>query len=240
MAGLLVTNLSAAPEVLWKQDFGSAKVGPMFEGGAIVEDPIAAGGKSLQLTFAKAGALPGIAAAKDLMLAGTGTIRVWVRGKDLNDVANGLRLTASLVNQVTRRTFSATGAVYAVRAGEKAYRMLPINFDVGDALAPYTLIIAPTWQAQTGDRKPTVWISRMELEGHGASAPFISGLLRTRTMYAPGTPVRIAVTLVNPRKEAFHGKLSAADLFGLEGRRTAPTPPSPLRRAENRVVDLDW
>ena len=72
------------------------------------------------------------------------------------------------------------------------------------------------------------------------NAPFISGLLRTRTMYAPGTPVRIAVTLVNPRKEAFHGKLLAADLFGLEGRRTVADAAVALAPGGKSVVDLDW
>ncbi|MBI4023845.1 MAG: hypothetical protein HY360_02625 [Verrucomicrobia bacterium] len=248
-AGLLGMNLCAAPEVLWKQDFGSAKVGPMFAGGVIVEEPFAKAGKSLQLEFAKEGALPSIATAKDMVLAGTGTLRVWVRGKGLNDVANGLRLTVTLdlsaAAQAGKQTapgrrFQASGMVYGVRTNEKAYRMLPIYFEVGDEPAPYTLSIMATWQTQTGDRKPTVWIERLELEGHGASAPYISGLLRTRFMYAPGTPVQIAVTVVNPTKEAFAGRLAAEDVFGLDGRRKAAETAVSIAAGEKRVVDLAW
>lgn len=239
-AGLVAQGLCAAPEVLWKHDFGSAKLGPVFEGGMVVEDSVSREGKSLQVVFAKAGALPDIVSARDLPLAGTGMIRVWVRGRDLNDVANGLRLTATLHNQTTGRRYLADGMVYAVRSNDKAYRVLPIHFEVGDEPAPYTLTIAPTWQAQTGDRKPAVWIGSIELEGHGKGAPYISGLLRSRTNYAPGTQVQIAVTVVNPTKDTFQGKLLADDLAGLDGRRKAANAPVSLGPGEGRVFDLAW
>jgi len=240
LANLLAVNLWAAPEVLWKHDFGAAKLGPLFAGGDIADDTLAAGGKSLQLAFAKAGALPAIFSAKDIPLAGTGVIRVRVRGKDLNDVANGLRLTVTLHNQTTGRRYLADGMVYAVRANEKAYRVLPIYFEVGDTPAPYTLTILPTWQAQTGDRKPSVWIAGIELEGHGKNAPYISGLLRSRTNYAPGAQVKIAVTVVNPTQDAFEGKLQADDLVGLEGRRKVANVSASLAPGERRVYDLAW
>ena len=64
----------AATEVLWKQDFGAAKAGPAAAGGTIVEDAVAKEGKALQIVYAKSGALPAIITAKELTLAGTGTI----------------------------------------------------------------------------------------------------------------------------------------------------------------------
>ncbi|MDD5704806.1 MAG: hypothetical protein PHR35_02695 [Kiritimatiellae bacterium] len=236
---------AAAPQTLWHYEFGAVKPGPLCAGADVVADSVTAGSQCLQLAFAKEGNLPAIATAKDVLLAGTGTLRVWVRGKDLNTMANGLRLKVALDRQGDRQGdpsghFESSAAVYGIRAGENAYRVLPIPFEVADAPALYTLSLTPIWQAQTGDRKPTVWINRMELEAHGTNAPYITGLLRSQTMVAPGAQVQIAVTLINPTKAAFQGKLVAEDFVGIEGRRLAATVAVSLAPGERRVVDVAW
>ena len=230
----------AATELLWKQDFSAAKTGAAVAGGAVVEDAAATEGKALRLEYAKAGALPAMATAKDLLLAGTGTLSIMVRGKDLNDVANGLRLTLTLQNQTTGKRCLADGMVYAIRTTETAYRSVPLYYEADDAPAPYTLTVSSTWQPQKGDRKPTVWIGSMELQGHGKSAPYISGLLRTRTAYVPGTKVQIAVTAVNPLATAFQGKLIAEDCSGFAGQQQAATAIVTLAPGERKVFDLSW
>ena len=244
LAGLLVENLCAAPEVVWKHDYGAAKVGPLFKGVKglkVVKDRVAKAGKSLELVYGRRGRLRAIATTKDLRLAGRGTVRVWVRGKDLNDVANGLRLNVALNRQTTPgRRFQACGAVYGVRVSKGTYRVLPIDFEVGDQPAPYRLSISPFWQAQKGKRTPTVWISRIELEAHGSRAPYISGVRRTRFMCAPGGEVKVAVTLVNPLKEACRVKLVAEDLAGLAGKRRAAETAVSLAPGQSRVVDMAW
>lgn len=231
----------AAPEVLWKYDPAADKPAPLAEGCAVVEDAAAQAGKSLRLTFAKEGQLPELVRAGNLTLAGNGTLRVLVRGKDLNDAANGLRLTLNLYREDGgHKRFVADGVVYAVRATENAYRVLPISFNVADKQGRYTMVITAEWQKQNGERKPTVWIGGMDLEANGNSAPYISGLLRSRLIYAPGMRVRITATVVNPTKEAFQGKLTARELFGLNGKRDAAEAAVSLAAGEVRAFDLDW
>ncbi|MCG2660226.1 MAG: hypothetical protein L6437_08285, partial [Kiritimatiellae bacterium] len=152
----------AAMASLWQNDTGKLKIGPLSEGAQVVEDALAKGGKAICLQYAKEGKLPNIVSVGKLELAGRVTVRVLVRGKDVNDVANGLRLTARLYRHKPWRQFVGDGMVYAVRANEKAYRVLPITIDVGDEPSTYDLIITPTWQAQTGERKPVVWIGGIE------------------------------------------------------------------------------
>ena len=238
--------LGAAPAALWQYDYAAAKLGAAPWGGEVVADPLAPGGQALRVAYASGpapAALTGDPAARDLLLAGRGTVRVWVRGKDLNDIANGLKIRVWLVNQTTHRMYGyydCAGVAYGVRAGESGYRELPISFEVPDDPAPYTLNLAATWAKQNGDRQPVVWISKLELAAHDAAGPYISGLLRTRFTCAPGGESRLSVTVVNPTARAWQGTLRTEDCFGLAGRRVALATPVTLAPRERRVLELGW
>lgn len=233
-------SVYAGMSSIWQNDSGALKTGPLFDGAQVVEDVLAKGGKAICLQYKKEGSLPPVIEAKGIQLAGRGTIRVWVRGKDLNDVANGLRLTATLINDRTHKQYLGDGVVYAVRATESAYRPLPIFFEVDSEPAAYTLTLRPAWQIQKEGRAPTVWIGQAELLAHNTQAPFISGIRRSKLFYAPGMEIQVEVSVVNPTSQAFQGQIAVDELRGLSGRRNATQTSLALKPGEFKRIELKW
>lgn len=210
------------------------------DGCTVVSDPAAEAGEAIQVAFLQAGALRPVLHVRGLALAGRGIIRVPVRGKDLNDVANGLKLRATLTNRDTGRTYTAWGAVYGVRARENEYRVLPVHFDVGETPAPYDIAIVPVWPAQTGDRQPAVWLGGAEVTARGEGAPYLSGLRPSRFIYAPGMAVTVTATVVNPTAVDFQGTLAATEHLGVEREICAATVAISVAAGATEPFDLSW
>ncbi|HEY3416050.1 MAG TPA: hypothetical protein VGM23_04105, partial [Armatimonadota bacterium] len=236
----IVVNAQPAPLGANQVSTSLALIGKLPDGCKTVADPAAKGGQAIELAFAKAGDIPAILFTKGITLAGRGVINVPVRGKDLNDVANGLKLKATLINRTTARTYTAFGGVYGVRVSENTYRTLPIYFDVDDTPGQYEVYLAPIWQEQNGDRKPVVWIGGADLLTHGAAAPYISGILRGKLIYAPGLKITMTVTVINPTAAAYQGKLAATECVGVSGQINAATVPVSLAAGETKKFDLSW
>jgi hypothetical protein len=247
MAAALLLALAAAAQaataIVWRTDFKAGATGappPLAAGYTAEDDPLAPGGKAVRLAYVQAGELAPLVTVKGLTLAGAGVLRVAVRAEGLGDIANGLRLSATLINQDSGRRFLADGVVYGVRASPAAYRSLPIVFDAAPEPGRYTLSVTPVWQAQPDARKPTVWIGGLELCARGQAGPCLGGLRRSRVCFAPGAPVRLEVTVVNPLAVAFAGRVAAAETFGLSGRRAVAESAVIVPAGAARTVTLTW
>ena len=75
---------------------------------------------------------------------------------------------------------------------------------------------------------------------NGDKTPYLGGLLRGRLAYAPGDDAKLTATVVNPTREAFKGRLTLHECFGLDGVREAAEADVSLSQGEARGFDLEW
>ena len=234
-AALLLAGVGAhAAQVVW--EYNPDKSGKSSSRAAVV--PLDSG-KVLRLSYDAEEKKQKIGSASGIEACGLSTLRLWLEGESLRQIDNDLMFSLIMTNEATDESFHADGIVCGARINKNGFRELPIPIQLSAKPAKYHLRLVAEWPDH-GTRKPVVYLKRATLESADSIRPYISYVWKSKTIYAPMTPIVMQVTVVNPTSQAFEGSIGMLQHCGLDDGAKVKTAEFKCDGNSSKTIELAW
>ena len=236
-AAFLLSGIGAhAAQVVWERNIATEKPGKLKPGAALV--PMESG-NVLKLSYDAKEKNQQIGSAAGIEACGPSMLRLWLEGESLRQIGNDLMFSLVMTNEATNESFQADGIVCGARINKNGFRELPIPIQLADKPAKYKLSLVAEWPDH-GARKPVVYLKRAVLESADSTHPYISYVWKSKTIYAPMTPIIMKVTVVNPTSQVFDGSISMLQHYDLSGNDKVKTAEVKCDGNSSKTIELAW
>ncbi len=234
---LLMSSIGAhAAQIVWERNIATEKPGKLKPGAALV--PMESG-NVLKLSYDAKEKNQPIGWAAGIEACGPSTLRLWLEGESLRQIGNDLMFSLVMTNEATNESFQADGIVCGARINKNGFRELPIPIQLADKPAKYKLSLVAEWPDH-GARKPVVYLKRAVLESADSTHPYISYVWKSKTIYAPMTPIIMKVTVVNPTSQVFDGSISMLQHSGLDDSSKVKTAEVKCDGNSSKIIEIAW
>ncbi|HEY3398953.1 MAG TPA: hypothetical protein VGM19_14995 [Armatimonadota bacterium] len=220
---LLVVPAFATSQSVWQGEAESVvAAGNMANGGTLVDDAAASGGKTVCIPF-KPGAKGHdlVFGTPRVQLQGRCEITFWVRGENLPPLSHGMRLTLVAHDKTTMLwAYWRETRIYGDNLNPQGYTALTFDLNIPfgktDTYAPEFIL---DWEAQNDGVLPVLYLDKLEIKSQVYETPEISEVWPDKVHYLPGATVAVRTTVVNPTAAPAEITLVGEETRGLDVKR---------------------
>ncbi len=240
---LMAGGASAATKTVWQGEVESvATEGGMRYGAAIVDDPLASGGKALRIpcqTGAQGWNV--VFSTPKVELQGRCLFTLTVRGENLPPISDGMGVTLVAHDKQTGLwAYSHETRLYGANLKPQGYSTITLPLDVSLSPETYGPEIILQWHPESEGVSPVLYLDKCEIASQTFTAPVITEVLPTKVRYAPQETAAVRVTVANPTAQSVEATVVGEEWRGLDTHREVFSQKATLGTGELKTVAGQW